>query len=107
MELPYNKCQGEIADLLQAKYPLIFLRSSEESRAINCIIAAYRSLCNNNIIEGELAEWRSINGFYKLTAENNWESTNSAPQPNTDPIECVAAAQVAEDCSKKIWELNE
>ena len=86
MELPYNKCQRELQELLQAQYPLIFLRSSEEILAINCIIAAYRSLCNNNIIEGELAEWRSINGFYKLTTENNWQSTNYAPQPNTDPI---------------------
>ena len=86
MELPYNKCQRELEELLGSQYPLIFLRSSEEIRAINCIIAAYRSLCNNNIIEGELAEWRSINGFYKLTTENNWQSTNYAPQPNTDPI---------------------
>ena len=86
MELPYNKCQRELEELLGSQYPLIFLRSSEENRAINCIIAAYRSLCNNNIIEGELAEWRSINGFYKLTTENNWQSTNYAPQPNTDPI---------------------
>ena len=47
MELPYNKCQRELQEHLQAQYPLIFLRSSEEIRAINCIIAAYRSLCNN------------------------------------------------------------
>ena len=86
MELPYNKCQRELQELLQAQYPLIFLRSSEESRAINCAIAAYRSLCQGNNIEGELARWSSIDGFQKLATENSWQSTGSTPEPNSDPI---------------------
>jgi len=86
MELPYDKCQRELQELLQAQYPLIFLRSPEESRAINCAIAAYRSLCHGNSIEGELARWSSIDGFQKLATENNWQSTGSTPEPNVDPI---------------------
>ena len=86
MELPYNKCQRELQELLQAQYPLIFLRSPEESRAINCAIAADRSLSNGNNIEGELARWSSIDGFQKLATENNWQSTGSIPEPKDDPI---------------------
>ena len=86
MELTYNKCQRELQELLQAQYPLIFLRSSEESRAINCAIAAYRSLCRGNNIEGELARWSSIDGFQKLATENSWQSTGSTPDPNSDPL---------------------
>lgn len=86
MELPYDKCQRELQELLQAQYPLIFLRSPEESRAINCAIAAHRSLSNLNNIEGELARWSSIDGFQKLATENNWQSTGSIPEPKDDPI---------------------
>lgn len=86
MELPYNKCQRELQELLQAQYPLIFLRSPEESRAINCAIAAYRSLCRGNNIDGELARWSSIDGFQKLATENSWQGTGSTPDPNSDPL---------------------
>lgn len=86
MELPYDKCLQELQELLQAQYPLIFLRSPEESRAINCAIAAHRCLLHTNIIEGELVRWSSIDGFQKLIMEDNWQSTSSVPEPNADPI---------------------
>jgi len=42
--LPYQKCQQELEDLLRSQYPLIFLRSAEETRAVNCAIASHQSL---------------------------------------------------------------
>ncbi|GAB1543730.1 AAA family ATPase [Scytonema sp. NUACC21] len=87
MELPYEKCQQELQDLLQAQYPLIFLRSPEESRAINCIISTYQSLISQPPVQnGELARWSSIEGFQKLISEDTWQGTGSAPEPNADPV---------------------
>ncbi|MEW6498310.1 MAG: AAA family ATPase, partial [Cyanobacteriota bacterium] len=69
MELPYDKCQRELQDLLQAQYPLIFLRSPEESRAINCAVAAHQALISGSEIkDGELARWSSIDGFQRRAA---------------------------------------
>lgn len=87
--LPHKKCQRELEELLQARYPLIFLRSSEESRAIDCVIDAYDSFCCGNksgIIKGELARWSSINGVQKLITKDTWETTSSIPQGNVEPI---------------------
>jgi hypothetical protein len=85
MELPYDKCLRELQELLQAQYPLIFLRSAEESRAINCAIAAHQALISKfNIKDGELARWSSIDGFRRLVSEDSWESTGSASEPNQD-----------------------
>ncbi|MBD2775231.1 AAA family ATPase [Iningainema tapete] len=86
MELPLQKCQNQLQDLLKSKYPLIFLRSSEESRAINCAIAAHQTLTTTNIKNGEIARWSSIDGFQRLTGEDIWQSTGSAPEPNTEPL---------------------
>lgn len=87
MELPYDKCQRELQDLLKSRYPLIFLRSSEESRAVNCAIAAHQCLIGNlNIKSGELARWSSIDGFQRMVGEDAWQSTGSAPEPNADPL---------------------
>ncbi|MGB3204173.1 MAG: AAA family ATPase [Crinalium sp.] len=93
MELPYDKSQRELQELLQAQYPLIFLRSPEESRAINCVIAAYQALINNSEIpDGELARWSSIDGFQRLApapggqGQVSWQSTGSPPDKNSDPL---------------------
>ncbi|RUT00747.1 hypothetical protein DSM106972_071560 [Dulcicalothrix desertica PCC 7102] len=86
MELPYNKCARKLQELLYAQYPIIFLRSSEESRAINCVIEAHRNLVASDIQDGELARWSSIDGFQKLISENTWQSIASMNEPNTDPI---------------------
>jgi ATPase family associated with various cellular activities (AAA) len=87
IQLPYEKCQRELQDCLQAQYPLIFLRSPEESRAINCAIAAHQNLVSQlSIPNGELARWSSIDGFQRLISEDTWQTTGSAPEANTDPI---------------------
>lgn len=73
MELPYNKCKSELRDLLLSEYPLIFLRSPEESRAIKCAIEAHQSLISNSditsVTSGELFRWSSIKGFEKISTE--------------------------------------
>ncbi|MDJ1185924.1 AAA family ATPase, partial [Roseofilum casamattae] len=86
MQLPYDKCQNELQELLQAQYPLVFLRSPEESRAIICAISAHRYLLSPSKNEGEFARWSSIDGFQKLTDNDQWQGTGSVPKPNEDPI---------------------
>lgn len=74
MELPYDKCKSEIRDLLVSEYPLIFLRSPEESRAIKCAIEAHQSLIYNSdvtsVTSGELFKWSSLKGFEKVSTES-------------------------------------
>lgn len=93
MELPYNKCQRELQELFQAQYPLIFLRSPEESRAINCAIAAHESLISSlEIPEGELARWNSMEGFQRRSilpedsAKASWKRLGTAPNPKEEPL---------------------
>ena len=87
---PYLKCQQELTSLLRARYPLIFIRSSEESRTINCAIGAYRNLVSDvSIQDGELALWSSIEGFKKLVIEEekmDWQRLGSPPARDADPI---------------------
>ncbi len=98
MKLPYEKTQQELKELLQAQYPLIFIRSSEETRAINCAISAYQSLITNtNVKEGELAKWSSVDGFLqrcqKAGGDVSWNSTNSRPKLDKNPqLELVTQA---------------
>lgn len=90
---PYVRCQRELQDLLRSQYPLIFLRSAEESRAIKCAIAAHQAIVNSaEIKEGELAQWSSIDGFLRRVAvagspgQANWQKMGSAPEDNIDPL---------------------
>ncbi|MBD2183042.1 AAA family ATPase [Planktothrix sp. FACHB-1355] len=89
--LPYQKCQQELEDLLRSQYPLIFLRSAEETRAVNCAIASHQSLTYSaDIPDGELARWSSNNGFQKRTGEPGkavWEIISSPLPTKTDPIQ--------------------
>ena len=88
-QLPYAKCQQELQYLLQAQCPLIFLRSSEESRAINCAIAAHQKLVFVLNRQDELARWSSIDGFLKLFIVNEqakWEPLGNPPERNIDSI---------------------
>lgn len=88
-ELPYDKCQRELQELLLAQYPLIFIRSAEESRAINCAISAHRSLCtNSDIKDGELARWSSILGFQRLNEDDAWQQADraAANNQNANPL---------------------
>lgn len=64
MEFPYNKCQRELQELLKSQYPLIFLRSAEESRAVSCVIDAHQGVVSSlGITDSELARWSIIDGF--------------------------------------------
>lgn len=91
---PYQKCQQELQDLLQAGYPLIFLRSSEESRTISCVMAAHENLIATNpeLQEGELVRWNSLDGFQKRStltedsSKSTWKRLGASPNPKEDPI---------------------
>ena len=92
-ELPYDKCQQELQDLLKSRYPLIFLRSSEENRAIRCTIDAHLAILNNaDIQDGELAQWNSTDGFKQRleTAgsanQAQWQRLGNAIDINGNPI---------------------
>lgn len=92
-ELPYEKCKQELVDCLRSQYPLIFLRSAEETRAINCAIAAHQTLiAGAEIQHGELVRWSSIEGLQRREnlagnpGQSNWQPIGSPPQGNTDPI---------------------
>ncbi|HLP91207.1 MAG TPA: AAA family ATPase [Nostocaceae cyanobacterium] len=92
-ELPYDKCKQELQDLLRSRYPLIFLRSSEESRAIRCVIDAHLAVIDQiEIKDGELAQWSSTEGFQQRLAnpasphQAQWQRLGSPPEPNHHPI---------------------
>ena len=92
-ELPYNKCQQELQDLLKSRYPLIFLRTSEESRAIRCVIDAHLAILNTgDIQDGELAQWSSTEGFQQRleipTSANQaeWKRMGNALDTTGNPI---------------------
>jgi hypothetical protein len=92
-ELPYNKCQQELQDLLKSRYPLIFLRTSEESRAIRCVIDAHLAILNTgDIQDGELAQWSSTEGFQQRleipTSANQaeWKRLGNALDKNGNQI---------------------
>ncbi|MGK7958446.1 MAG: AAA family ATPase [Crocosphaera sp.] len=94
MELPYDKCQRELQELLDAEYPLVFLRSSEESRAIKCAIDAHLGLvkANPELEKGVIARWSSIEGFQQRKVQDNnpdiaeWTQMGGTPRPDQDPI---------------------
>lgn len=90
---PYLRCQHELQDLLRSQYPLIFLRSAEESRAIKCAIAAHQAIVNSaELKDGELGQWSSIDGFLRRVAvtgspgQANWQKMGSVSEDNTDPL---------------------
>lgn len=94
MELPYDKCQRELQDLLKSQYPLIFIRSPEERRAINCAIAAHQALVFSlQLKEGELIRWSSINGFERRSTATGdpekaiWQTLGSPSDPKPITVE--------------------
>ena len=61
-----EKCKQDLQNILQARFPLIFLRSAEESRAIKCIIDAHQALVSKfKMKDGELIRWSSVSGFVR------------------------------------------
>ena len=61
-----DKCKQDLQNILKARFPLIFLRSAEESRAIKCIIDAHQALVSKfKMKDGELIRWSSVSGFVR------------------------------------------
>ena len=91
--LPYDRFQSQLEELLVSSYPLIFIRSSEESRAINAIIAAHQKILQLQQSNGQLTRWSSTEGFLELTTSDKnspgtWKRCAQQPQtnPNEDPL---------------------
>ncbi|MGA1264380.1 MAG: AAA family ATPase [Prochlorothrix sp.] len=63
-ETPYDLCCRELVGLLEARYPLVFLRSSDEARAQACCVEAYQTLLHQSKMgAGSLERWSSSTGF--------------------------------------------
>lgn len=71
IELPYNKSQRELQELLKSRYPLIFIRSSEEIRVIECILSAHKPIDNNT----KIFRWSKYAGFLQLSIDDKLEGT--------------------------------
>ncbi|KYC35188.1 AAA family ATPase [Scytonema hofmannii PCC 7110] len=89
----YEKCLLELRDLLRSRYSLIFLRSSEENRAVRCAILAHDKCVDRvNLKEGSLCRWDSKTGFQKrLSAiqgsdETRWEQLANPSSENTSAV---------------------
>ncbi|MGA1601473.1 MAG: AAA family ATPase [Prochlorothrix sp.] len=84
-DTPYSLCCQELVGLLEARYPLIFLRSADESRAMRCCTAAYQHLAQVSPVgAGSMERWSSSLGFQKWKAdaplaELEWEPPSTSP----------------------------
>jgi len=92
--LPYEETQKQLEELLMAEYPLIFLRTSEEIRAVLCVVDAYLNLTQSepDIQVGKLVRWNSTEGFEERLISTNasskiqWRRIGSPPEPSQEPI---------------------
>jgi hypothetical protein len=90
--LPYDRCQSELRDLISSRFSLIFLRSAEENRAVNCIANTYETLTESAAMSkpGELVQWSITNGLEERIAKNDrtveWRRISTTCDPNTPPI---------------------
>ncbi|MBO3460178.1 AAA family ATPase [Aetokthonos hydrillicola Thurmond2011] len=89
----YEKCWLELRDLLRSRYTLIFLRSSEENRAVRCAIRSHDTCIDGiNIKEGDLCRWDSTSGFQKRllgkqgVEETRWEQLANPSPDNTNAV---------------------
>jgi ATP-dependent 26S proteasome regulatory subunit len=103
LELPYEKCSKELQDLLTSRYPLIFIRSAEESRAIQCIIKSHQGTTIDVKSPGsELAVWNSRDGFQRRvenitdSAQAEWCRIGNPPDQNASPI--LQALEALQNC---------
>jgi len=91
-ELPYEKCSLELQSFLRSQYPLIFLRSSEENRAVRCAIRAHEACISGDIKEGELSRWSSTTGFQKRlnpkqgSGVAQWQQYGDMPKLESNPL---------------------
>ncbi|MDZ8105243.1 MAG: AAA family ATPase [Nostoc sp. DedQUE12a] len=114
-EPPYNKCKQELQDLLRSRYPLIFLRSSEESRAIRCTIEAHLAILNTqDIQDGELVQWSTTQGFQQrietspTAGQAQWQRLGNPPDGShnlilqaLDALEHRLQEQVAKNLNRQ------
>lgn len=88
-----NQYQRELEDLLKSRYPLIFIRSSEESLAVDCAVAAHQAVINSQDFKddgGKVFIWSENNGFLELSFDDverkKWNKFNSADDTKGDTI---------------------
>ncbi len=99
LELPYRKCQEMLQDLLRSRYPLIFIRSPEESRAIRCITEAHEGIIDgSNIKTGELVQWNITDGLQqripRTDGQAEWKRIgNPSDRQNNPLIDALEALQ--------------
>ncbi|NER48972.1 MAG: AAA family ATPase [Symploca sp. SIO1A3] len=98
IELPYVRCQQELQDLLKSRYPMIFVRSSEESRAMRCITEAHNAVVDGSEIEaGELAQWSITEGLQQYTSGSGgkaeWKRIGSPPDRQNPILHSLEALQ--------------
>ncbi|KKI99245.1 ATPase AAA [Prochlorothrix hollandica PCC 9006 = CALU 1027] len=85
VETPYELCCRELVGLLQARYPLVFLRSSDEARALRCAVEAHeRLLVQSHLDRGSLERWSSSGGFltweaHQANPDLQWKKPSTAP----------------------------
>lgn len=78
---------NELEDLLKAQFSLIFLRSSEEERAISSVVTThYNFVTNSNIQSGEIARWISKDGFLACQLQEDQLSWRRADSEETHSI---------------------
>ena len=84
-ETPYDLCCRELVGLLEARSPLVFLRSSDEARAQACCVEAYQTLLHQSQMgAGSLERWSSSAGFQVWDAaatlrELEWKNPATPP----------------------------
>ncbi|MBD2195236.1 MULTISPECIES: AAA family ATPase [Calothrix] len=90
---PYEKCLRELRDLLRSRYPLVFLRSAEENRAVRCAIRSHDGCIDElKIKSGEICRWDSKTGFQKRllakqdSAATQWQQLANPPAENTHAV---------------------
>ncbi|NET60493.1 MAG: AAA family ATPase [Symploca sp. SIO2E6] len=82
-ESSHNKSKKELQELIEARYPLVFLRTVEEHRAIKCVVAAHRaSILKLNFQESKVIRWSRARGLEECTqfphsAQYIWEPCSS------------------------------
>ena len=71
-ERSYSKLKQEIKDRLCAKKTLIFLHSTEEDRAIKCVVSAHKLLIfGDKNMEHKIYRWSSLSGIEECSDLNS------------------------------------
>jgi WD40 repeat protein len=99
MVLTDEESKNNLHLLLKAQFPLIFLRSSEEERAINYLIHAHRSIISELKLKGgELIRWSNLHGFRK--ASLSFSNLPQAEFVDWQTIESVSETRFCQEALK-------